>query len=61
MLVLRSLALMQDIAPEYLHRFMSHVDALMTLEDAQKLPVPGQAPAKAGKAPSKASGASAKR
>lgn len=38
MLVLRSLALMQDISPEYLHRFMSHVDALMTLEDAQRLP-----------------------
>ncbi len=61
MLVLRSLALMQDISPEYLHRFMSHVDALMTLEDAQKLPVPGQSATKAGKAPSKASGASAKR
>ncbi len=40
MLVLRSLALMQDISPEYLHRFMSHVDALMTLEDAQRLPMP---------------------
>ncbi len=61
MLVLRSLALMQDISPEYLHRFMSHVDALMTLEDAQKLPTPGQTPAKAGKAPVKAPGKNAKR
>lgn len=62
MLVLRSLALMQDISPEYLHRFMSHVDALMTLEDAQKLPTPGQAPVKAtGKAPAKTASKSAKR
>jgi hypothetical protein len=37
-LVLRSLALMQEISADYLHRFMSHVDALMTLEDAQRLP-----------------------
>ena len=61
MLVLRSLALMQDISPEYLHRFMSHVDALMTLEDAQRLPVPGQAPAKVGKATAKAASKNAKR
>ncbi len=61
MLVLRSLALMQEISPEYLHRFMSHVDALMTLEDAQKLPAPSQTPAKVGKLPTKASGPSAKR
>lgn len=61
MLVLRSLALMQDISPEYLHRFMSHVDALMTLEDAQRLPLPGQAAAKAAKATSKGAGKSSKR
>lgn len=59
MLVLRSLALMQEISPEYLHRFMSHVDALMTLEDAQRLPTPGQALPKTGKA--KANGKSGKR
>jgi hypothetical protein len=52
---------MQEISPEYLHRFMSHVDALMTLEDAQRLPTPGQAPAKTGKAPAKAAGKSSKR
>jgi len=47
MLVLRSLALMQDISPEYLHRFISHVDALMTLEDAQH-PLAQTAPKGAG-------------
>jgi hypothetical protein len=31
-LVLRTLTLMRDVSPEYLQRFMSHVDALMWLE-----------------------------
>lgn len=51
MLVLRSLALMQEISPEYLHRFMAHVDALMTLEDAQRLPVAAKASPKNSKPP----------
>ena len=32
MLVLRSLALMRDISPDYLNRFMSYVDALQCLD-----------------------------
>jgi hypothetical protein len=36
MLVLRSLMLMRDISPDYLHRFMAHVDTLLSLEEAGK-------------------------
>lgn len=36
-LVLRSLELMRDISPDYLNRFMSHVDALLCLDqEAEK-------------------------
>jgi len=31
-LVLRSLQLMRDLSPEYLHRFMAHLDALLWLD-----------------------------
>ena len=34
MLVLRSLALMRDISPDYLNRFMSYVDTLLWLDQA---------------------------
>jgi hypothetical protein len=34
MLVLRSLALMQDLSPDYLRRFLSHIDTLLWLEKA---------------------------
>jgi hypothetical protein len=34
MLVLRSLALMQDLSPDYLRRFLSHLDTLLWLEKA---------------------------
>lgn len=37
MLVLRALGLMRDISPDYLNRFMAHVDTLMCLEDAQRM------------------------
>lgn len=33
---LRSLALMRDISPDYLHRFMSYVDTLLCLEQGEK-------------------------
>jgi len=33
-LVHRSLALMSELSPEYLHRFLAHVDALLWLEAA---------------------------
>jgi hypothetical protein len=36
MLVLRSLGLMRDISPDYLNRFMAHVDTLLCLEEAGK-------------------------
>jgi hypothetical protein len=36
MLVLRSLALMRDIAPDYLNRFMSYVDTLLCLDQHQQ-------------------------
>lgn len=35
-LVLRSLALMRDISPDYLNRFMSYADTLLWLEQADK-------------------------
>lgn len=34
MLVLRSLALMRELSPHYLRRFMAHVDALLWIEQA---------------------------
>jgi hypothetical protein len=36
MLVLRSLALMRDISPDYLNRFMSYADALLCLDQGEK-------------------------
>lgn len=35
MLVRRSLQLMQELSPAYLNRFVSHVDTLMWLENAE--------------------------
>jgi hypothetical protein len=34
-LVLRTLALMRDLSPDYLRRFLSHADTLLWLEQAQ--------------------------
>lgn len=34
MLMVRSLALMRELSPDYLHRFMQHADALLWLEQA---------------------------
>ena len=36
MLVLRSLGLMRNISPDYLNRFMAHVDTLLCLDEAGK-------------------------
>ncbi|HCY64167.1 MAG TPA: DUF2894 domain-containing protein [Oxalobacteraceae bacterium] len=36
MLVLRSLALMRDISPDYLNRFISYADALLCLDQGEK-------------------------
>lgn len=38
-LVLRSLAVMRDIAPNYLNRFMSYADTLLWLDQADSRPV----------------------
>jgi len=36
--VLRSLSLMQEVSPDYLRRFLSHVDTLLWLEQATEVP-----------------------
>ena len=43
-LVLRSLSVMRDISPDYLNRFMSYVDALLWLDQADSMPVAKSAP-----------------
>ena len=35
MLVLRALGLMRDISPDYLNRFMTYVDTLLRLDEAE--------------------------
>ncbi|HNV58506.1 MAG TPA: DUF2894 domain-containing protein [Rhodoferax sp.] len=40
MLVLRSLALMRDISPDYLNRFVSYVDTLLCLDQSERLSQP---------------------
>lgn len=48
-LVLRSLQVMRDIAPDYLHGFMSYIDALIWLEHAAPAkPAPARAAASEG-------------
>ena len=45
MLVLRALGLMRDISPDYLNRFMTHVDTLLCLQHAEhKRPSPAKPP-----------------
>jgi len=46
---LRSLALMRDISPDYLNRFMSYVDTLMCLDQGDKAPLPAAKPPRAAK------------
>lgn len=47
MLVLRSLALMREISPDYLDRFMSYADTLLSLDQgARDKPVQAKKPAK---------------
>jgi hypothetical protein len=42
MLVLRSLGLMRELSPDYLNRFMAHVDTLLCLDEADKAKVPSK-------------------
>ena len=59
MLVLRSLALMRDISPDYLSRFMSYVDTLLWLDQAEinkptaKKVLAAKATTNAGRSPSR--------
>ena len=46
---LRSLALMRDTAPDYLNRFTSYVDTLLSLEQCGKVPPPSLKPARVPK------------
>jgi hypothetical protein len=52
MLVLRSLALMRDISPDYLNRFMSYADTLLCLDQGEK-EKPASPKKKTAKAPKK--------
>lgn len=61
-LVLRSLQLMRDIAPDYLHGFMSYIDALIWLEHAAPAkPAPARAAASEGAPAKRAARSSPKR
>lgn len=43
MLVLRTLSLLSELSPDYLHRFMVHADALLWLDEASARPKPAAA------------------
>ena len=45
---LQSLALMRDLSPDYLHRFMTHIDTLLSLEQGDRAPPPRAKLAAAG-------------
>lgn len=61
-LVLRSLQVMRDIAPDYLHGFMSYIDALIWLEHAAPVkPPPARAVASEGAPAKRAAKRSSKR
>jgi hypothetical protein len=47
--VLRSLALMRDISPDYLNRFMSYVDTLLCLDQGDKGALPAAKPPRTAK------------
>lgn len=47
---LRSLALMRDISPDYLNRFMSYVDTLLCLDQGDKAALPAARPPRTAKA-----------
>lgn len=61
MLVLRSIALLRRIAPEYLNHFMAYADALLWLEQAEAAPKPGKAAKPSKSAEKKRPGAGARK
>lgn len=48
MVSLRSLTLMRDISPDYLNRFMTYMDGLSCLDQADRKPVTNQPKSRAG-------------
>lgn len=53
---LRSLALMRDMSPDYLNRFTSYLDTLLSLEQGEKAPPPAVKPLRVAKPKPKAKG-----
>ena len=53
-LVLQSLALMRELSPDYLRRFLTQLESLQWLEHAGEKPAPARARAAAAKAPRRA-------
>lgn len=60
MLVLRSLELMRSLSPDYLQRFMSYADSLLSLDQHSEKPVLSKASSEASAAPKKAKARRAK-
>jgi hypothetical protein len=48
MVSLRSLTLMRDISPDYLNRFMTYMDSLSCLDQADRKPIATQPKTRAG-------------
>ena len=59
LLVLRSLERMREVSPDYLSRFMSYVDALLWLAQADGISLPAERPVAAGDGDKKRSRAAA--
>ena len=53
-LVIKSLATMRELSPDYLNRFVSYIDTLLWLEQAGATPKPAKRKKKAAKAKKKA-------
>ena len=51
MLVLRSLGIMRDVSPDYLNRFMAHVDTLLCLDHAGQVQAKAKTKPASGSAP----------
>jgi hypothetical protein len=53
MVSLRSLTLMRDISPDYLNRFMTYLDSLSCLDQADKKPQTPQPKTRTGTTPAR--------
>ena len=52
MLVLRSLGIMREVSPDYLNRFMAHLDTLLCLDQAGQVNAKPKAKSASGATPS---------